>query len=331
MSAIATVFHADVIEQAGATRAGRGPGCSYMTRLLYRLAALTAGFLVVLVAGSAPPSFADTGSKDGQITVFLAGDSTMAEKLPEKRPETGWGEFLQSKFDPGKVRIQNHAQNGRSTRTFIGEGRWQALVDQVKPGDYVFIQFGHNDESPEKVDRYTPPAQFSANLARFVTDVRAKSGTPVLMTPVMRRRFDDEGQFYDVHGIYPDLTRAVAADLDVALIDMHRKSEALLRRLGPEQTKALFLILAPGENPNYPDGVDDNTHFSPLGAGLMADLAVDGIRELNLDLAGLLLERPASSRLDATFSERSSQPDSHISVAAGDLLSRNRQFVARSH
>ncbi|HSQ23687.1 MAG TPA: GDSL-type esterase/lipase family protein [Pyrinomonadaceae bacterium] len=222
------------------------------------------------------------------ITVYLAGDSTMARKLPEKRPETGWGEELQQFFDEAKVRIDNHAQNGRSTRTFIEEKRWQAIVDKLKPGDYVFIQFGHNDESPEKVDRYTPPADYRHNLINFVNDVRAKKATPVLLTPVMRRRFDKEGNFQDSHGKYPDLVRAVAAENKVAIIDMHRKSEAVIRQYGVEASKKLFLQLKPDENPNYPKGIEDNTHFSPLGAGIMASLATDGIREQKLRLARYL-------------------------------------------
>ena len=107
------------------------------------------------------------------VTIHLAGDSTMAEKLPEKRPETGWGECLQSFFDEKRVVVKNYAKNGRSTRTFISEGLWSALLEQVKAGDYVMIQFGHNDESKEKVDRYTPPEDFRKNLIRFIEDVRA--------------------------------------------------------------------------------------------------------------------------------------------------------------
>jgi lysophospholipase L1-like esterase len=227
------------------------------------------------------------------ITVYLAGDSTMAQKLPEKRPETGWGEALQQFFDPRKVRVENHAQNGRSTRTFITENRWQAIVDKLKPGDYVFIEFGHNDESKEKTDRYTPPEEFRKNLTGFVADVRAKRATPVLLTPVMRRRFDSRGVFQDTHGEYPDITRAVAAEQKVALIDMHRKSERVLRQYGPEGSRKLFLQLKAGENPNYPQGVEDNTHFSPLGAEVMARLAVEGIREQRLGLAKYLTSAAA--------------------------------------
>ncbi|MDQ3711419.1 MAG: GDSL-type esterase/lipase family protein [Acidobacteriota bacterium] len=108
------------------------------------------------------------------IVVYLAGDSTLAEKKPEKRPETGWGEMFQQYFDAKKVVIENHAQNGRSTKTFISENRWQAIVDKLKKGDYVFIQFGHNDQSKDKTDRYTPPEDFKKNLTRMVNDVLAK-------------------------------------------------------------------------------------------------------------------------------------------------------------
>ena len=99
-------------------------------------------------------------------------------------------------FNEDKVRVENHAQNGRSTRTFITEKRWQAIIDKLKKGDYVFIQFGHNDQSKEKVDRYTPPEDYRRNLMKFITEVRERHGIPVLLTPVMRRRFDDKGNFF---------------------------------------------------------------------------------------------------------------------------------------
>jgi lysophospholipase L1-like esterase len=222
------------------------------------------------------------------IALYIAGDSTAAEKLPEKRPETGWGEFLQKAFDPAQVRVYDKAKNGRSTRTFISEGLWQEIVDALRPGDYVFIQFGHNDESKEKTDRYTSPEDYRANLVRMVNDVRAKQGNPVLLTPVMRRHFDAQGNFSDTHGVYPDIVRSVAAEMKVPLIDMHRASEKVLRQYGAEPSRALFLQLKPGENPNYPSGVEDNTHFNPKGAEIMCGLAVDAIREQKLPLAKYL-------------------------------------------
>jgi lysophospholipase L1-like esterase len=217
------------------------------------------------------------------ITVYLAGDSTMAEKLPNKRPETGWGEALQQYFTD-QVRIDNRARNGRSTRTFISEGLWQAIVDSLQAGDYVFIQFGHNDQSKDKPDRYTPPDDFRRNLVRFVSDVRGKRGTPVLFTPVRRRRFDKDGKLYDTQGEYAQIARDVAAAERMPLIDMHEESARVLSAFGAEPSRQLFLQLQPWENPNYRDGVEDNTHFSPGGAGVMAYIAVHALREAKLDL-----------------------------------------------
>ena len=227
-------------------------------------------------------------AQDRALTIYLAGDSTMAQKLPEKRPETGWGEMLRKFFQADKVIIENRAQNGRSTRTFIAEGRWQAIIDKLGPGDYVFIQFGHNDEAKEKVDRYTLPADYRNNLIKFVSDVRGKRAFPVLLTPLMRRRFDKNGNLQDTHGGYPDIVRSVAAEYKVPLIDMHRTSAKVLTKYGPEESRKLFLQLKPNENPNYPNGIEDNTHFSPFGAEVMARLAVAAIKELKLGLAEFL-------------------------------------------
>ncbi|MFK7844024.1 MAG: pectinesterase family protein [Rhodothermales bacterium] len=221
------------------------------------------------------------------VTIYLAGDSTMAEKQHDKRPETGWGEVLQHYFDPADVRVENHARNGRSTVSFIEEGRWQIIVDKLQAGDYVFIQFGHNDQK-ENSDRYASPQQYGDNLIRFVRDVRAKKATPVLLTPVVRRRFDDNGQFYDTHGEYPDAVRRVATEQNTPLIDMHHKSRAILQQYGAERSKRLFLLLAAGEYPNYPNGLNDNTHFSARGANVMAKQAVDGIYENDLNLVSFL-------------------------------------------
>ncbi len=229
-------------------------------------------------------------SAKGPLTVHLAGDSTMAEKLPEKRPETGWGEALPKFFREDRVRVRNHAKNGRSTRLFIEQNLWQTLLDALKEGDYVFIQFGHNDGAKDRPDRYTPPEDYRANLVRFVREVRARRATPVLFTPVMRRRFTKEGVFQDVHGVYPGIVREVAAELKAPLIDMHRMSERVLVGYGPEESRKLFLQLKPGESPNYPNGVDDNTHFNPRGAEEMAALAVEGIRGSKLGLAKYLLK-----------------------------------------
>ena len=223
---------------------------------------------------------------DRPVTIWIAGDSTAAQKAADKRPETGWGEMLGQYFKSSEVRVANRALNGRSTRSFIAEGKWKNIVDSIVPGDYVFIQFGHNDESPDKGDRYSPPDDFKRNLATMVAEVRAREGLPVLLTPVQRRKFNAKGELEDTHGAYPGYTRTVASELHVPLIDMQAASGAILASFGPDSSTKLFLQLEKGENPNYPDGVHDNTHFRPLGAELMARAAVQGIRDLGLDLVG---------------------------------------------
>lgn len=226
------------------------------------------------------------------VTVWLAGDSTMAAKAADKRPETGWGETLAECFAPSRVRIANHAMNGRSTRSFVAEGRWAAIVDSLRAGDYVFIQFGHNDEKVN-TDRGATPEVYAANLARFVDEVRARNATPVLLTPVTRRSFTD-GKLVDSHGRYPDAVRATAAEKRVALIDMHRTSMQLVERLGDDSSRALWLHLDSAGHVNYPRGVRDDTHFNPAGARAMAGLAIDAIRALPLGLRDQL--RPCAAR-----------------------------------
>ncbi|MEP6850511.1 MAG: rhamnogalacturonan acetylesterase [Acidobacteriota bacterium] len=216
-----------------------------------------------------------------QITVYLAGDSTCANKTADKRPEMGWGEMLQQYFDPAKVKIVNEAQNGRSTKSFIDEGRWHAIVDRLKKGDLVFIEFGHNDEKRDRPAVYASTDDYKANLIRFIKEARSKGATPVLLTPVSRRKFEN-GILVKTHGDYPAAVKAAGREQGVAVIDMENQSAAVLTRYGDEGSRKLFLQLKPGENTNYPKGVEDNTHFRPAGAEEMAKLVVEGIRENKL-------------------------------------------------
>jgi lysophospholipase L1-like esterase len=186
-------------------------------------------------------------------------------------------------FDPSVV-VDNRAVNGRSTGSFLAENRWQPVVDSLETGDYVLIQFGHNDEVETK-KTYTTPEEFSANLIRYVTETRAKKAHPVLITPVARRRFDEAGNIVGTHDQYSEIVRSVAKELQVPLIDLDKKSQALLQELGVEKSKMLFNWLAPGEHPNYPEGNEDNTHFNELGARKMAELVLAEIRALGLELA----------------------------------------------
>jgi len=221
------------------------------------------------------------------VTIFLAGDSTCAIKAADRRPETGWGEMLQKHFDLAKVKVDNRALNGRSTKSFVDEGHWAKLLADLKKGDYVFIEFGHNDEKKDKPAIYASPDDYKANLVKYINDVRAKGATPVLMTPVSRRKFE-KGRLVKTHGEYPDAVKEVGQREHVAVIDMEAKSGVVLSRYGEEGSRSLFLQLKPGESANYPTGVEDNTHFDPKGADEMANLAVEGIRERKLGLAKYL-------------------------------------------
>lgn len=224
--------------------------------------------------------------KQKPVKIFLAGDSTMADKEKKAFPETGWGMVLPSYFNNDVV-IENHARNGRSTRTFISEGRWDFLMSRVSDGDYVVIQFGHNDQSKQKVDRYTPPADYKKNLERFVTDVRAKGGIPILCTPVERRKFDKDSNFVDQHGVYPSLVRQVAKEMKVYLVDMQHSSMDFVINAGNEGSKQYYMHVKPGESEKYPiekfpNGNEDNTHFKPAGAMEMAREFVEGLQQLGI-------------------------------------------------
>lgn len=216
------------------------------------------------------------------ISVYLIGDSTMSDKEVEAYPETGWGMPFQYYFDES-VTVENHARNGRSTRTFLEEGRWQPIVEKLEKGDYVFIQFAHNDEVKTK-EQYTNPQDYQVNLTQFVTESRQKGAKPVLLTPTARRHFED-GQLLDTHRQYTALMQEVAETHEVPLIDIDKKSRELLRDLGPENSKFLYNHLEPRENPHYPEGRQDNTHFSEYGARQIAQLVLHGIEDLGLNLA----------------------------------------------
>ncbi len=216
--------------------------------------------------------------------LYLAGDSTMANK-PADLPEYGWGQALPRFFTDPTI-VHNHAMNGRSTLSFITEGRWQKIVDALQPGDFVIIQFGHNDEKIDKPGVGTDvKTAFPDNLRRFVRDVRAKHAEPILATPVARRKFDAAGQLQPTHGAYPDAVRAVAKEEKVPLLELEQATSAWLQTTGDEPSKKFFMWIEPGKFAKLPNGSQDNTHFLEAGAVHVAELAVAQMRELKLPLA----------------------------------------------
>lgn len=224
-----------------------------------------------------------------KIKVYLIGDSTIANKEIKAYPETGWGMPFAYFFD-STVTVDNRAKNGRSTKSFIAEGLWKPVIDNLNESDYVLIQFGHNDEGKEKVGRYTTPDEFKANLTKYVNESLAKKANPVLITPVARRTFDSTGKIKESHPIYSEAVREVAKQLNVPLIDLDEKSKALYQQMGAENSKLLFNYTTPGEHPNYPDGHKDDTHFSELGARKIAEIVLAEVRILNLELANRIIK-----------------------------------------
>ncbi len=260
---------------------------------------------IVLLLGlvafiSAPPT-------PHKTKLYLIGDSTMANKIRATFPETGWGMPLATFFDTTVV-VDNRAQNGRSTRTFLAENRWQPVITALQPGDYVFIQFGHNDESQANPDRYTSPEDYRKNLIKFVTETRSKKATPILLTPVTRRYFDKEGHIKETHILYSAATMAVATEYKVTLVDMDKLSRALLQGMGDENSKLLFMQLAPGDHPNYPLGRNDNTHFNELGARKMAQLVVNDLKAQHVALVEEHLAKPLPKNAVATPINANAQP-----------------------
>ncbi|MCB1058233.1 MAG: hypothetical protein KDD11_22265 [Acidobacteria bacterium] len=240
------------------------------------------------------PSGSETNQPEGP-TLFLAGDSTMADKPDLELPERGWGQLLRELVRP-PLTVDNRAVNGRSTKSFLDEGRWYALLAALEPGDWVLIEFGHNDEKIADPTRYTAPdGAYRANLERFVRETRAKGGHPILATPVVRRRFDEASAFYDSHGEYPRVVREVARAEGVPLLEMEARTRELVEALGEEGSKALYQHFEPGEHPRLPEGRHDDTHFSELGARRVAELAVREIARLRLPLARyLVLDAPVA-------------------------------------
>ncbi|MGJ5643075.1 rhamnogalacturonan acetylesterase [Formosa sp. S-31] len=226
------------------------------------------------------------------ITVFMIGDSTMANKKnPETNPEFGWGQVFATYFNKN-VTVQNKAVNGRSTRSFITEGRWDSVYNAIKPGDYVFIQFGHNDQKFKDPNRYTNPyTQYRYNLERFVQETRKKQGIPILLSSIVRRNFNEFGTLEDTHGAYPLVTRMVAKDLDVPFIDLQWLTETLEMQYGPEASAALHLHFKPGENSYFPDGKEDNTHLSFKGATEVSELVIEALQKQVPELAAYFKTR----------------------------------------
>ncbi|MBD2724503.1 glycosyl hydrolase family 28 protein [Hymenobacter armeniacus] len=258
------------------------------------LTVLLAGLATGLTVGFRPAA-------EPQTQIFLVGDSTMSDKPDLSKPERGWGMEFGQYFDH-QVVIRNTAVNGRSTKSFLREGRWAKVLEGLKPGDWVFIQFGHNDSKAEDSVR-SAPAQtlYRQLLTKFVQEAKQKGANPVLLTPVGRRYFDDAGKRKDDHGEYPGVVREVAKAQKVPLIDLHEKSWAMYSAMGEQGTRPLFWSYQNGYyQPNpVPPAKNDNTHFSEYGATRVAQLVAQDVQAQHLGLASHLSHTPFEGKLAA--------------------------------
>jgi pectinesterase len=248
----------------------------------------------VLIAVSALPLSA--------ARLHLAGDSTMATKeRTTPNPEYGWGEVLQRYFSD-RLTVVNYAANGRSSKSFINEGRWQKLVDALEPGDWAIVQFGHNDQKANPDRRTEPRGEFAGNLRRMIADVRAKGAHPILATSVARRKWQaDTERLRDTHGDYITAVQEVGAAEKVPVLELNALTTALEEAHGREGSKRLHLWIAPGVYARNPTkGWQDDTHYSAYGADRVAALAVQEIIRLGLPLADFLAgDKPVGDQPDA--------------------------------
>lgn len=232
-------------------------------------------------------------------TLWLIGDSTMADYanygedyIKERYPQMGWGQALPDFlmrdsletigiFGVDSLVLQNKARGGRSSRSFFEEGRWREIYEQLRPGDFVIIQFGHNDASINKGERFVSLQGYKEFLRLYVSQTREKGATPVLITSVCRNYPWDEGSLGNSHGDYPGAMREVASEMNVHLIDLTEISALRFTEMGREYvTLNYFMNLPPGKYQAYPDGLTDNTHFQPEGAREVARLVFEGLKKL---------------------------------------------------
>ncbi|MRX38530.1 rhamnogalacturonan acetylesterase [Flavobacterium sp. LC2016-23] len=214
-----------------------------------------------------------------KTTLYCIGDSTMANKKDaDKNPEHGWAQVLQPFFNENII-VENKAVNGRSTKSFINEKRWDSICKKLRIGDYVFIEFGHNDEKIADSARYTNPhTSYRYNLIRFVKESREKGAIPILLTSIARRNFNEQGVLVPTHGDYPLQTRLVAQEYKVPFIDLEYYTELLEQSYGPEKSKLLHLHFKAGEVPYYKEDKNDDTHLSLKGAREIAKIVISQIR-----------------------------------------------------
>lgn len=223
-------------------------------------------------------------AEEEPVSIFVAGDSTAASYEAAVAPLTGWAQVLHE-FLPSHIKVENHAVSGKSAKSFVDEGRLDAIADKISKGDYLLIQFGHNDQKIEDQTRYTnPESTFKDYLKRYIEKAKLKGAIPILVTPIERRRFSD-GKAQPTLTLYAEAMKKLASDEGVTVIDLSELSLKLYDFLGEENSKQLFMILQPGDSPNYPGGITDNTHLCDYGAREITKVFLSELSKTSLPIA----------------------------------------------
>lgn len=237
---------------------------------------------------AAPASCKRAQADASPPTAYVIGDSTASSYASDLYPRTGWAQMLQDYFKPACAQVQDKALAGRSSKSFYDEGAWKPIQATLRAGDFVLIQFGHNDEKKDDAARYTEPfGTYQQYLGKYIDEALAAGATPVLLTSIERNSWKS-GMLAETHGDYPRAVRELAQKRQLSLLDMTQLTHAYFERLGQAATTKLFLNLAPGESPNYPNGNTDNTHLHEKGARVVADIAMAELARQRLALAVLL-------------------------------------------
>lgn len=246
---------------------------------------------------------------------FIAGDSTASQYGPERAPREGWGQQLQTFLDKDAFVVRNHAQSGRSARSFIDQGWFDGIAKELKKGDVLLIQFGHNDQKIEDPSRYNEPAQaYPQWLMRYVTLAREKSATPILVTPLARRKFD-HGQLLDTHGLYSQSVRDLAKREQVGLIDLNASSMDWLRALGDEPSRNFFMHV-PAQNQA------DDTHLQRSGATTVACLVVAGWKALDASLKDHVIRDTDCGARSTALTDRTTQANPSLVIHERDIATK---------
>ncbi|MGM0874802.1 MAG: rhamnogalacturonan acetylesterase [Bacillota bacterium] len=247
-------------------------------------------FLLLVSAPVVPAQLRERTARE-HLTVFIAGDSTVQTYDEKWKPKAGWGQMI-PQFFSSEITFENHAIRGRSSKSFINEGRLDRILRKIKPNDYFLIQFGHNDAKKNRPNLYTSVPDYKKYIKKYVDGARQRGATPILVTPMGRRDFHtDTGIFNVSFPEYVQGMKEVAEELNVALVDLSSLSVSYYNSIGPDGTLSIFLHSEPGIYKAFPDGIRDNTHFKEYGAIQMARLLSTEIKKLDIPLSSFVVDK----------------------------------------